>query len=264
MRRPPYSIPNTQYRVMLRPHTCFSLNPEPRTLNPLFAFQVRHHQRHVRRRDAADAAGLGERDGADAGQLFAGFGAQVADRGVVEASRESACRPAAAAGRPAAPGGRRSRRTSGRTATCMADLAARSRPARGSCATTSAHSTSGRRSSWSSVTPSTRVVASNCVDRGRSRLPSLAAAASGRRRPGPPSRPSGVSRRSALSCRSSSRILGPAGEHAIRLIDAAGHQVVDQHADVRLVAVEDRAARRRRACSAALTPAISPWAAASS
>ena len=37
-------------------------------------------------------------------------------------------------------------------------------------------------------------------------------------------------------------ILGPAGEHAIRLIDALGHQVVDEDADVRLAAIEDQAA----------------------
>ena len=34
-------------------------------------------------------------------------------------------------------------------------------------------------------------------------------------------------------------ILGPAGEHAVRLVDALGHQVVDQDADVGLAAVED-------------------------
>ena len=59
-------------------------------------------------------------------------------------------------------------------------------------------------------------------------------------------------------------VFGPAGEHAIRLVDAAGHQVVDQHADVRLLAVEHERLGCRAACSAALTPAISPWAAASS
>ena len=34
-------------------------------------------------------------------------------------------------------------------------------------------------------------------------------------------------------------VLGPRREHAVRLIDALRHQVVDQHADVRLAAVED-------------------------
>ena len=34
-------------------------------------------------------------------------------------------------------------------------------------------------------------------------------------------------------------VLGPRREHAVRLVDAAGEQVVDQHADVRLVAAED-------------------------
>ncbi len=56
----------------------------------------------------------------------------------------------------------------------------------------------------------------------------------------PTRRPSGVSRRSALSWRSSKPILGPRREHAIRLIDALGHQVVDQHADVGLAAIEDQ------------------------
>lgn len=43
------------------------------------------HQRHIRRRDAADAAGLGERDGADAGQLLLRLGSQRANAGEIEA-----------------------------------------------------------------------------------------------------------------------------------------------------------------------------------
>ena len=43
-----------------------------------------------------------------------------------------------------------------------------------------------------------------------------------------------------MSCRSSQPILGAAGEHAIRLVDAPGDQVVDQDADVGLRAVEDQ------------------------
>ena len=33
-------------------------------------------------------------------------------------------------------------------------------------------------------------------------------------------------------------VFGPAGKHAVRLVDAAGDQIVDHHADVRLVAAE--------------------------
>ena len=34
-------------------------------------------------------------------------------------------------------------------------------------------------------------------------------------------------------------IFGAAGEHAVGLVDAAGDEIIDQHADVRLIAVED-------------------------
>ena len=59
-------------------------------------------------------------------------------------------------------------------------------------------------------------------------------------------------------------VLGPAREHPVGLVDAAGDQVVDQDADVRLRPVEDERPLRPRRRSAALTPAIRPWAAASS
>ena len=56
-------------------------------------------------------------------------------------------------------------------------------------------------------------------------------------------------------------VLGPAGEHAVRLVDAAGHQVVDHHADVGLVAAEHQrlaalraSARRWRRPSAPARP----------
>jgi hypothetical protein len=45
---------------------------------------MRHDERHVSRRDAADAAGLGERDGADAGQFLARLVSHVPNRGIVE------------------------------------------------------------------------------------------------------------------------------------------------------------------------------------
>ena len=35
-------------------------------------------------------------------------------------------------------------------------------------------------------------------------------------------------------------VLGPASEHAVRLIDAPGDEVVDEHADIRLGAVQDQ------------------------
>ena len=35
-------------------------------------------------------------------------------------------------------------------------------------------------------------------------------------------------------------VLGARGEHAVGLVDALGHQVVDQHADVGLVASQDK------------------------
>ena len=65
-----------------------------------------------------------------------------------------------------------------------------------------------------------------------------------------PTRPaSGVRRRSALSGRRHQAVLGPAGEHAVRLVDAPGHQVVDHHADVRLVAAAAPAARCPRSAT---------------
>ena len=59
-------------------------------------------------------------------------------------------------------------------------------------------------------------------------------------------------------------VLRPAGEHAIRLVDAARDQVVDHHADVGLIAAAAPAALAPRSASAAFAPAMSPWAAASS
>ena len=41
-------------------------------------------------------------------------------------------------------------------------------------------------------------------------------------------------------------ILGARGEHAVRLGDAAGHQVVDHHAEIAFGAVENDLGRRRR------------------
>ena len=60
--------------------------------------------------------------------------------------------------------------------------------------------------------------------------------------------PSPVSRWSALSARKRQPVFGARGEHAVRLGDAARHQVVDHDADIAFGAVEDdRRARRRRA-----------------
>src|SRR5688500_16783141 len=50
---------------------------------------MRQHQRHIRWRDPADAAGLSQRDWADAAELFAGLGAKVADSGEVESVRDT-------------------------------------------------------------------------------------------------------------------------------------------------------------------------------
>ena len=59
-------------------------------------------------------------------------------------------------------------------------------------------------------------------------------------------------------------VLGARGEHAVRLGDLLGDQVVDQHAEVGLAAAERQLAPGRRDSRAAFTPAIRPWAAASS
>ena len=59
-------------------------------------------------------------------------------------------------------------------------------------------------------------------------------------------------------------MLGAAGEHAIGLARAARHQVVDEHADVAFAALRHEGSRFAGAARAALMPAISPWAAASS
>ena len=59
-------------------------------------------------------------------------------------------------------------------------------------------------------------------------------------------------------------VLGPAGEHPIRLVDSSGDEVVDQDADVTLRSVDDERPLPLRTSKAALIPAIKPWAAASS
>ncbi len=59
-------------------------------------------------------------------------------------------------------------------------------------------------------------------------------------------------------------ILRSAGEHPIRLVHSAGDQIVDHHADVRLVATQHQRLRARPGPSAALAPASRPCAAASS
>ena len=74
--------------------------------------------------------------------------------------------------------------------------------------------------------------------------------------------PQRVSRWSALSARGQP-VLGARGEHAIGLGGPAGHQIVDEDADIGVGPVEHRATRTE-AASAALSPAISPCAAASS
>ena len=59
-------------------------------------------------------------------------------------------------------------------------------------------------------------------------------------------------------------VLGARGMQPVRLDGRLGDQVVDQHADVGLVAPQDERRRRHVACSAALMPAMMPCAAASS
>ena len=115
---------------------------------------------------------------------------------------------------------------------------ARSRPVRGSWPTSSAHSTSGRcRSLLQRRSFARACFAEAASPRPISRLFRLQPL------------PAGVVDQSRLAAErrqpavgvvvpQQQAILGPAGEHAIRLVDAARHQVVDQHADVRLAAVE--------------------------
>ena len=59
-------------------------------------------------------------------------------------------------------------------------------------------------------------------------------------------------------------VFGARGEHAVGLAGAAGHEVVDQHADIGVGPVEHERRPPPDADSAALSPAISPCAAASS
>ena len=199
-------------------------------------FQVHHYQRDVGRRDAADPAGLGEIGRAHSRELLAGLGPQLVEPAVVEARRDPLFRQAASGGRLPSAGGRRSRRISRRTAPGSPRRARRS-PAP---ATGRLHRPTRFRDgadTLPSCTPSTQVASSSA------RTDSICASFScSRDQRSASTRPrscaSGVSRRSALSCRSSSAILGPAGEHAIGLVDAARHQVVDQHADVGRVAIE--------------------------
>ena len=59
--------------------------PSPFLFVSPLSLQVRHHQRHVRWRDPADATGLGQRYGPNTAQLFAGLESQMANRCVIEA-----------------------------------------------------------------------------------------------------------------------------------------------------------------------------------
>ena len=59
-------------------------------------------------------------------------------------------------------------------------------------------------------------------------------------------------------------VLGARREHAVRLRDAAGDEIVDQHAEVRLVAPRAPAVLAARTAARALMPASRPCAAASS
>ena len=72
------------------------------------------------------------------------------------------------------------------------------------------------------------------------RFLALEAAARRRRRPG--RRAGRAASAGGRRCRAAAAAdTRPAtGEHAVRLVDALGHQVVDQHADVGLAAVEDQ------------------------
>ena len=59
-------------------------------------------------------------------------------------------------------------------------------------------------------------------------------------------------------------VLGARSEQPVRLVHPAGHQIVDQHADEGLVPPNTDRAPRSSARAAALSPATTPWPAASS
>ena len=56
----------------------------------------------------------------------------------------------------------------------------------------------------------------------------------------PTSAPISVSRRSALSCRRESRCSARGREHPVRLLGSLGHEIIDQHPDVGLIAAQDQ------------------------
>ena len=101
----------------------------------------------------------------------------------------------------------------------------------------SSHATSGRRSIFASETGPQCVVSSSCAIRSIS--------ASFASQP-PPAllidkpQPMGQRRQPAVGIVGPQQqpVFGPAGEHAVRLVDAARDQVVDHHADIRLIAAE--------------------------
>ena len=170
----------------------------------LAAVEMHHHQRHVGRRDAADPAGLRQADRAARDQLLARFGPQLRDRGDSRSCREFASPPAAAAARLPPPAARRSRRTSRRTRLARATSGA----TRGQLGQPRDHIGPSRfpaaAAAFSSESPSTRALRSSASTR------SISASLCSNRcqrssSTSPIRRPSGVSRRSALSCRSSRR-----------------------------------------------------------
>ena len=188
--------------------SCFAILRLALTLLYLAAptLQVDHQHRQIGRGDAADPARLGQIDRAAPGQ--ASPGPRPADAAPLDNRSRPGCagRPAAAAGRCRSAAGRCSRRTWRRRSLAGRPPAATPAKLGQPAPRSPPRSTSGRRSSLASDSPlRSGCVSRSCADPGDLRLLRLQAAASAAASTRPSRWPSGVSRRSALSGRSSRR-----------------------------------------------------------
>ena len=237
-------------------------------------------QRDQRRRGhAGDARRGAQRRRPRRRELAADLGRQAADRGVIERPPAAAAPRRGGRRRCRAPGVRDSRH-SARRFRAARRCPARCAPSSGQTAASRARSMPGCASSSAALRGDAVVVDREAVaaQRGRAHAQFASRARAPRRAPSilaakararsPPTAPSAQPDRGqplvGIVGPQGQPVFGARGEHPVGLAGAAGHQIVDQHADIGVGAVERRAAAAPAADSAALSPAIRPCAAASS
>ena len=247
------------------------------------ALQVHEQQRDRGGRDPRDARRLADRFGPVQIQLLLHLGRQAAHRAVVEVGREPQTSPARDGARSRRAADRCSRRTWWRSRPARRPprrRRRRRRPAASSARRRSRPAGAGARSASTrarSAGPRTRCASSaatRCrIDprgiraaraRARSRRACAQNASQRASSTTPSSRPALGQPQVGVVLAQLQPILGAAGEHPVRLGHAARDQVVDQHAEVRLVAPRATSRRRRGRTAPALMPASRPCAAASS